>query len=48
MTTRRSRAELWDMDFLSQQVGPLTAGQWVGAVIAFVVVSSIFSLDLNL
>ena len=29
------------MDFLSNQVGPLNVGQWIGAIVAFLVVSSI-------
>ena len=31
------------MDFLSTPVGPLSIGQWAGAVAAFLVVSSLFS-----
>lgn len=31
------------MDFLSDQVGPLSVGQWIGAVVAFLIVSSIMN-----
>ncbi len=29
------------MDFLSTQVGPLSVGQWIGAVVAFIVISAV-------
>lgn len=32
-----------DMEFLSNQVGPLTVGGWIGALVVLSIVSSVFS-----
>ncbi len=43
MTAGAARGGMHDMDFLNQSVGPLTLGQWIGALVAFLVISSALS-----